>query len=376
MATSTERDLCHLCAVSSATGQFLLGAETRRENGQWVFVKNLHDYSLCDACYWLVAGVAQRAASSMPGATELPLGVPRSESTVKRAGYCDYCDGELGDESVGVELVTDRRQVVGRVSRHVGTMLWQRICHGCARWWSAALRDAASITGRSHRSLEGAPGGWIGRQPADVLPVSLSKRDRETLETTLRSMGTRVLDSGSLAESERPTFFVRAGRRDRARTFVAASRPRARRCVVVAALDSLEDARQALLEGAADLLAEPLTPNQIAGALDRLGTGWANARDSRTGIPLLGDGIPQTFYGLPATDLTFGAAAEPPLFMYLSLRRMLRGFDFVGLHGGAVTARVYASSENVPGIAERLRDILGVEPNTGPINARVGERAA
>jgi hypothetical protein len=62
--------------------------------------------------------------------------------------------------------------------------------------------------------------------------------------------------------------------------------------------------------------------------------------------------------------------------MYLSLRRMLRGFDFVGLHGGAVTARVYASSENVPGIAERLRDILGVEPNTRPINARVGERAA
>jgi hypothetical protein len=376
MATEIEHRHCDLCGASKAAGQLLLGAELRGEGAQWQFVKNLCDYALCDACYWLVAGVAQGAASSMPGAVTLPLGAPRSESSVKRPGYCDYCDGALGDESIGIELVTDHRRMVRRIYRHTGTMVRQRVCAGCARWWIAALRDPTALTGRGRRALEGAAGGWIGQRPIDVVPVHLSQADATTLEQTVVSMGTSVLSLSETGQPGKHACFVRAGRRESAAGFVAASRARARHTIVVAALDALEDAREALLAGAADLLAEPLTPNQIAGALDRLGTGWAKARDSRTGIPVPGDGLPQALWGLPGADLVFADAPEPPLVTYLGLRRMLRGFDFVGLREGAVTARVYALNENVQGIAERLGGIMGVAPVVQPVGAGVAERAA
>ena len=373
---ANERRLCHLCAGSNPTAQLSLGSEARQDNGQWVFVKAIYAYGLCERCHHLVAAIAQGAASSLRTDDELPLGVPGSQSNVKRSGNCDYCDGELGDISTGLDIVPDRHHPIGRVSRKAGSMFRQRLCPGCTRWWVATFHDPTAITGHSRRALEGESGGWIGHRSADVLPVYLSRRDTTTLERTLVSMGTQLLSPTTVKESEKPAFFVRAGRRDRARSFVTASRPRARRCVVVAAFDSLEDARQALLAGAADLLAEPLTPNQIAGALDRLGSGWALARDSRTGIPVLGDAVPASFYGLPATDLSFGDASEPPLVTYLSLRRMLRGFDYVGFHDGAITARVYASPDNVPHIVDRLSDILGVVPGIAAVATQAAEQAA
>ena len=343
----------------------LLGSETRRDGGPWVFVKQDKSYLLCAACHPGIAAVAQSASSG--SLKDVALGMPSGSVTAKRPGHCDYCDSELGEKSYGLDLLANRRETIARVNKHPGAVMRQRLCISCGRWWIATMRDPSLLTGASLRRLEGPPGGWLGERVLDAVAPFLARHDLATLEQTLAAMGSKIRPLQALAEEGEFAIFVRAGRRDRAGHLVDSLGKRTRQSIVVASADSLDDAKQALLAGAADLLAEPLTPNQIAGALDRLGTGWTRSRSSATGLPVLDESLPVMKYGLPAADLDFDGDAKLTVASYLSVRRFLRGFDYVGIRHGRVGARVYANPRDLPRIEDRLSEVLGVEVAVRPV---------
>ncbi len=365
MAANPSPDTCHICASSRPDAVLLLSSETRRGDGPWVFVRQDKAYDLCTGCHVAVARVSQ--AASTGGEDHVALGVPAGQAETKRAGFCDYCDAMLGDCSFGLDIVANRRRSAARMSKHSGTVVRQRICLACARWWIATMRDPSSLVGAGLRRLEGPYGGWLGDLSSDAVAAFLSKRDLGVLRDTLAAGGFEVLPLDALAKGGGHPIFLRAGRRDRARSLVASLGREARRVILVAMPDSIEDARKALLAGATDLLAEPLTPNQIAGALERLGSGWAHHRSSASGLPVLEDTLPASRFGLPATDLDFEAGENGVLANYLAVRKFVRGFDYVGVRHHNVAARVYAAEEDAEHIRDRLAEVLGVAVTMTPV---------
>jgi hypothetical protein len=358
---------CHVCASSQTGAVLLLGSETRRDDGPWVFVRQDKSYALCRACHQTVAAVAQSASL---GTDASILGLPSGHQVSKHPGYCDYCDGRLDDKSFGLDILGNERETSGRTSKHAGAVVRQRLCISCGRWWISTL------VGASYRSLEGPMGGWLADGETDAVAAFLSSRDRATLRTTLEAMGAAVLTLNALSERTDVPIFVRAGRPDRARTLVASLGRLARQTIVVSTVDSTEDARQALLAGAVDLLPEPLTPNQVAGALDRIRSRWSQSRSAATGLLVLGDDVPTSKYGLTATDFDFVSEEKTLLVNYLGLRRIVRGFDYVGVRDGRLAARIYASPDDVNGVRERLSDVLGLEATVRGVATEEPAKAA
>lgn len=246
---------------------------------QWEHVRVVRAASLCGACFGWTDGLVQRIVTQNP-ATQMMLGVPSSPGLRAQDGFtCEYCRASLTEQSFSVELVPARFEHTRRsIARHAGQIKQNRICRQCHTWWLTTIEDSSSLKGTSFRALEGANGGWRGDLAYDARSVFISAQDQFVLRTTVEAMGRGftvvrgrdVTESPDIGEA---TVFVGAGRHSRATEQArAASAGVTARTIVVARNDSLEDGLAALRAGAADMLASPLSPQQISGHFSALRT--------------------------------------------------------------------------------------------------------
>ena len=357
---------CALCASADVGGQIIFREEGRQPERPWVHLRLLREASMCVHCFEWAGGLIQRIVTHDP-ASQAMLGVPSSSSVRPQdAAACDYCRASLADKSFSVELVPTRLEFVRRsLYRHVGRIKQNRVCRQCHTWWLTTIEDSSSLKGTSFRALEGASGGWRGDLAYDSYSVFVSAQDQFVLRTTVEAMGrdyaaVRAMDVPRLADIGPATVFVGAGRRSRAADLVGAtSSSTGQRTVVVAQDDSLVDGFAALRAGAVDMLASPLSPQQVSGAFERIAHPVPGlARDPKTGLTLFTGPIADDYlncYFLEIDDHRMAAAT-----IYLLLRRFLRGYDRLGLSpSGKVAALLYCDDRHIDNVTRRLKFIMG-----------------
>lgn len=165
-------------------------------------------------------------------------------------------------------------------------------------------------------------------------------------------------DVHTIPPHTRRVFFVGAGRKDRAFSFVASLPENLRASVaVIGRPDCMEDAIDALKLGAGDLLASPLSPQQVVGAMERLSeTGALRERTKATGLPIY---RADDRTGGNLLTVKLGTGDELSLAA-LTLRRFLRGYDRVGEDGtGNLAALVYCPPEDMPAVVGRIEVVMG-----------------
>jgi hypothetical protein len=218
------------------------------------------------------------------------------------------------------------------------------------------LYDHSAVTGSGERAGEGPLGHWLPAPQHDVVAAALTPRDAFVVQQTVVADGGRTavlqLEAAARIAAAGHTTFVAASRMGRAARVVAALPREVRRhIVVVARLESVADAAEAMRLGAGDLLASPLSPQQVAGALDRIARP-ESPRDPATGLPVLAKGAVPFLRFVPVSP---GDLAETALLV----RRFVRGYDDVGLNEmREVVARLRCPIEHLPAAATRLRLVL------------------
>lgn len=376
---SFSEDRCAVCASSDRGGTLTFTAEVRTSVGTWGAVATIEDLLLCYDDYDRFTAYADAITGGDPGSPM--LGLPMRPTAVSLgAGHCDCCQAELHDHASTVELVPTA-QVYRRGSRthRDGALRRLRVCRVCLGWWRSTVIDPAAMLGHSRRATEGAAGGWLNPGHGDAVAYALRGRDLAILATTMEADETafrRIVRPGELHPAE--TVFVAAGKRDRAASFVRALDPSLRhRVAIVAHSDQLEDAKAALQAGAGELLASPLSPQQVVGALVRTEHSKPARKDSATGLSILEK--PRTVFGRSCLAYTI-QSKQPAQLLEIALvaRRFLRGYDELGSDGrGGLRVHAYAEPVYQRRIAERLGSLLGkdcsvlaeTDPSTATITA-------
>lgn len=354
--------LCVICEKTATGGTLSLVAEVRGQNGNWPEVARIGEFALCDTDYERMVSVATAMVYPAVG-NATALGVPMRQSALNLGpGHCDSCQAALADTATGVELVpatlTYRR---GMRSHRTGAIRRLRVCRQCAGWWLAVTHDPSSILGTSERRCEGTMGGWLKVSHGPGAWFGLRPRDRHILEVTFEA------DHHELRHISGPTglradevVFVAAGKRDRATKFVKGMSPFERhRIAVVAEADQLADAREALKLGAGEILASPLSPQQVVFAANRGLTPRSDRRDGKTGLFILPPPAPD--YGRSCYAVQLHPRGDhSALEVALMARRFIRGYDEVGADGnGRLCLRIYCGDEEIQGIEERLQVLMG-----------------
>lgn len=364
MTPATDR--CAICSSSAWGGTLAFTAEVRGAAGGWNPVSITDEFGLCAEDYDRLVEYADAITASEQGTAVLGLPL-RPTPFALGPDHCDCCQAELPDQASTMELVP-AAQAYRRGSRthRVGTLRWLRVCRLCLGWWQSAVRNPGGILGYSRSTAEGSSGGWLNPGHAGAAVHALRHRDTAMVAATMEADGASFRSIGrgaALTPSE--VAFVAAGKRDRATAFVRAANPAERhRIAVVALSDQLEDAMAALKLGAGELLASPLSPQQIVGAAVRL-AGQRRMKDPATGLPILGAAAPE--FGRSCISYTVEARdpaqwLDPMLLMEFALvaRRFLRGYDEVGSDGnGSLQLNVFADVMYRTRIAEVLGAALG-----------------
>ncbi|MCC6381965.1 MAG: hypothetical protein IT304_05615 [Dehalococcoidia bacterium] len=370
-----DESRCDLCATTGVAMTISVRTEGRTTRGGWGSGGVGQMQARCSACYRRVAGILALAGAAAAARPDL-LGMPFSRVMLPDDRHCDYCNAELAGEATIVEVAPTRTSVSTVRPR----MREQRLCRLGSAWVRLALAEPSGERG-IRPEPEGAPGGWLSERTCAVATVALLPRDDETVRLCGEAMGCRVdiVDcAGGLHTVARQDglILVGAGKRDRATEIVAAlPASERRRVAIVARTDQLVDAATALRVGAGDLLVSPLTPQQVAGAMDRLLDGsFGRERDAITGLPLAGP--PRPRYGMDCQQIRVKAPLGEELLTALLLKRFTRGYDrlFAG-PGSELLLQVYCPREDVGAVVRRLEFVCGeqvvVEASTGAI-----ERAA
>lgn len=354
---------CVACGRRDEHGEVGLQRETVTGEGEWERSKERDVYPLCGPDWDWVVDLARRVSS---GAAESRLGVPSRETTAATGlPACDHCQARLGEQAVALEIAPSRRAIAIGARRGLDTWNY-RLCGQCAAWWRATLYDSSAVRMQSTRQREGASGGWLSSTAMDVVAIGLGSRDSSTLRTVVEAEGQRYYrlrtnELSRLVQWTGAAIFVGASGAGRAGRVVAAL-PSAlcAQTVVVGRGDAIDDVRQALLAGAADMLAWPLSPQQIAGAIDRLkDPPQVGGGDESTGLAVLRQGFP--IHGGPGHLLRIAPPGDTgPMEAALLLRRFLRGYDVVGCDGaGALAAVVACEAAHLEAVGNRVRAILG-----------------
>ncbi|MCC7366243.1 MAG: hypothetical protein IT303_17940 [Dehalococcoidia bacterium] len=294
-----------------------------------------------------VLDLAARPHDMDPGVLGFPA---RREGGRACMNCCNFCLGELGGERFTVSLSQSRTSITDRQ--------WPprqyRLCRGCFTWARLAVHDRTALSGTSHRAGEGAMGSWRQAAARDACMAYLDPRDAFTVEATLTAMHRQVAritmrctwecgligGSGGAAGHALPTahglvcgsdsgILLAAGQDGRAREFVGTLSPEQRaRVFVVARQDTLSDAFEALRAGAAELLSSPLSPQQVSGALDRMGQPGLVSQRNRNGVPAYRVAASN---GISAHGFAIRPGERmPAASLLLLLRRFVRGYDLVG----------------------------------------------
>ena len=336
-------------------------AEIRSGLTGWTAVSTIDQLRLCDRDYALFTRCADTA---MGGDSGVPiLGLPlRGTSGSLAPNFCDSCQSELPEQAVSLEFVPLAQLLKGwSRTRREGALRRLRLCRLCLGWWRTSIAHPHHLTGTSVRKQEGPGGGWLSQSHGNAVTFALRPRDSSVVATTMAADQAqhRVAQSAiRLAAGE--LALVGAGKRGRAAAFVRAlPLPMRRRVVVVAHLDQVADAREALLAGASELLASPLSPQQVVGAFVR-GDAWPQPeKDPQSGLPIYS----KAKVNRDATYLQFSVPSESPrqlLELALLARRSVRGYDVVGTDGkGEICLWLMAESANAQRITERLALVFG-----------------
>lgn len=362
-------------------GELGLGRETRKPQHPWRAPDIPARYSLCRGCFeWASNLMAVAAArSSDAKALGVPIGHPEVQVTDQ---HCAYCASELLLESFVVDIVPNSREYVrSSLFRHVGVIRQQRLCGLCEAWWLSVLHDGSAMRGSSMRREEGPMGGWLAHVAFDAAAIFLLQRDAFVVQETVSAQGHQFaqVTPHVARELEGGVLVAGAGRRDRVSRLLGHVPPeRLRATFVVGRPDCMHDAAAAMRLGAGELLASPLSPQQIAGAFERLVELPAlEARGPALGLPILREGEPRQ--GVPCHLLLVRLPREEHVeAAALLLRRFLRGHDRVGEDGnGALAAMVYCEDVQIGGVLNRLRVVFR-ERAVITVSARFGaeERAA
>jgi hypothetical protein len=355
---------CAICNSSEEGGDFSVRKELRKADGAWVSNATIATYRLCPAHFEWAHSLLWTSSTGYAGTGPI-LGIPMREAGARSsAGGCDFCGSMLPPEAFGIDLVPNSQTFVRRLLfKHIGAIRQHRVCRQCEAWWTTTLADDSAARGTSYREGEGPPGSWFAACASDTHSIDLSPRDEALLATTVCAAGKQntPTDPGNRAAASSGVLFLGTGRRNGASRVVSRLSPaQRRRTVLVCRPDGLDDAHQALKMGAADLLASPLSPQQVAAAIDRIGLPVRpTARDAATGLPVYGK--PISLYGHGGSVIQ----VQPPRhedvrLVALLLRRYIRGYDLVGSDGnGAIQAVVFCPPEHVDTVADRIHRIAG-----------------
>ena len=356
---------CRMCFGASIGGDIMFRKEIRR-GFSWVSNQALETYPLCAECFPWASGVISMVVRG-EGADSGLLGVPFPQADLQdSAEICSYCRRELKTEAVGTDVVPTRRDFVRHsLSRHVGGIQQHRLCNECYHWTRSILEDSSAMKGASNRAAEGPSGNWLATADFHAFGVGLLKRDEFVLQQTVEGSGRhferRMVSSCVVPEDGETVLFVGAGRGQRTAGLIGSQTPMQKtRTVIVARSDAAPDAFAAMLEQAGDLLVSPLSPQQVAGAFDRLRDPRAiRGRDAATGLPRYR--VDETRFGMPAHQISVSlhkgvTIQEAAIYA----RRYLRGYDRVGVDAqGDLRLQVYCPSENVPLVLKRLASLAG-----------------
>jgi hypothetical protein len=370
---------CTICRDTSEAAEVALRQESRTGPATWTDDGPESHLPLCSADYaWLVPLV--RSATGAASANAAQLGVPARERIVSvSAATCNMCQAALGDTSFLFELLPGRQLLTGTIATPVPVDFRQhRICRPCASWLRTTLADPSAVRRSGTRHDEGPPGGWLSSSSSNAVSVGLSARDETTVQTTIAASDRRFLRLRSnelprLVGNDPPVIFVGASPAGRAAQVTEALPDTLQqRLAIVARSDSTRDTAAALRGGAREFLAWPLSPQQIAGAIDRIQAApHPETQDQQTGLPVLTQA--RALYGKHG----FLVRVEPgpgdePMMAALLLRRFLRGYDIVGSDGkGALAVMVFCEVDDLSSIARRLRLVLGEGAQFTTIDATV-----
>ncbi|MGE3075006.1 MAG: response regulator [Dehalococcoidia bacterium] len=154
-------------------------------------------------------------------------------------------------------------------------------------------------------------------------------------------------------------LFVGCNGGDKASRFVTSLPPGLRaRVVLVARWDSLEELSAGLKAGAGDFVMSPLTPQSVAGAIDRIAVPVASDRHT-SGLPMLTD--KQARYGYGQQLLSLREKRNSSIIQRAAMARLsVRGYDRVGiLPSGEVGVATYCERARVEEVRRRLEFLLG-----------------
>ena len=299
-----------------------------------------------------------------------------ADASAESAERCDFCAIPLGEEAYAVDVMPYRGQFVrGFVYRHAGTVRQYRLCLGCWSWCRSLVFDDSAARGVSFRRDTGPIGSWLAPVAYDASAAFLSADDEHVLRTALDGMGRWCSVLGPAAARQfagRPNevLFINGSAKGRANELLQAIGPAgARRTVVLGRIDAMSDICTALGEGAGDFVISPLTPDQVAGAFERISQeDRTEGHDELTGLPIYRR-VPGA-YGQPCQVIavTVGPSDDLRQTAWL-LRRFLRGYDRVGASvDRGLEAHVYCPDEALRRVLERLRTLLGTHAKVSPID--------
>ncbi len=211
-------------------------------------------------------------------------------------------------------------------------------------------------------------GGWRTTVASDAFSIALLERDDFTLAQTVGAIGRNfrklaLNDRAEVGAENNAVFVVCAGRRDRATAFVGRLDPRLRaRVAVVGRADCMEDSVAALRLGAGELLASPLSPQQIVGFMERASRPPSPnpQRGKLLGLPILREPVARPTLIPDHLIAVRPANGEDLPRAALMLRRFLRGYDEIGEDGaGGLLALVSCSAEDIGSVVDRLTHVFG-----------------
>ncbi len=342
--------------------QVVVSLEGRSDAGRWAAVGVPETWPLCQA-HW--AWWEERLRSALNGHTpgQWQLGVPgRLENSRLHPNLCDTCVTRHGTAAWSFEILPRLEQIRKLNIRPLGPARKVRLCRHCAMWWRLQIREGRPPEARAVRAVEGESGSWLQQANSDVLAFGLQERDMEvlakTVETTGNSFAETLTPLDTLRQHPDAVLFVGAmGWLGQA--FRQLQPVERRRIVLVSGPDGAEETERALLRGAGDFLASPLSPQQVAGAFQRVLARPLTQRHPTNGLPVLSS-QPRSDWGQPAQVFEIylppGFDAMPTALL---LRRFLRGYDDIGSDGGdGLRVFVYCPDAAVERVLARLRGLV------------------
>ncbi len=363
MDANTANTNCQMCETAAPTVELGFGREVLTTETLWHPVAALGRADLCDQCAVWFGELMQTAANGR-GDPQGRLGIPARGPARRNGGNdCDYCQASLRGVAIAVDLVPGSASTQAGRSRHTVAIRHQRLCGYCAAWLQSVVHDPSAMRGASARQAEGPMGVWRSLIGASAATSRLSAMDSMVVATTVEANGFQSIELpvSRMPDALREGYvgFVGPGERSSEQLIQRLPAELSARVAVVAHTDGLEDAVAAMRAGAAEFLASPLSPQQVAGAIDRLlGAAQATGRGPLLGLPKY-QGQISDGYGVALPIAIRLLKPEHAAMAALLLRRFIRGYDRVGEDGaGGLRAMVYCPPADLPLVVARLAPLL------------------